>query len=178
MPDQAFWGSGGSSSDGDGVVGSETAGGGAGNWALYFLRTANASLMRAADSAVVPDVVSPEVRPFDVRRTSSRPWTLEPTAAAIVNDAGQAKPPDRAALKFRLSNPPELPRLRRFGWITPREFRLQTRNSRSPFGLRLFVLVSCYLMIFVTRPAPTVRPPSRMAKRRPSSMGAPEQVLP
>src|SRR5438309_740771 len=28
----------------------------------------------------------------------------------------------------------------------------------------------CYLMIFVTRPAPTVRPPSRMAKRRPSSM--------
>ena len=28
----------------------------------------------------------------------------------------------------------------------------------------------CYLMILVTRPAPTVRPPSRMAKRRPSSM--------
>ncbi len=27
-----------------------------------------------------------------------------------------------------------------------------------------------YLMIFVTRPAPTVRPPSRMANRRPSSM--------
>src|SRR5947209_17029421 len=27
-----------------------------------------------------------------------------------------------------------------------------------------------YLRIFVTRPAPTVRPPSRMAKRRPSSM--------
>src|SRR3954462_5344073 len=27
-----------------------------------------------------------------------------------------------------------------------------------------------YLMILVTRPAPTVRPPSRMAKRRPSSM--------
>src|SRR5580698_4283877 len=27
-----------------------------------------------------------------------------------------------------------------------------------------------YLMIFVTRPAPTVRPPSRIAKRRPSSM--------
>src|SRR5262245_28483722 len=29
---------------------------------------------------------------------------------------------------------------------------------------------SCYFMIFVTRPAPTVRPPSRMAKRSPSSM--------
>ncbi len=29
---------------------------------------------------------------------------------------------------------------------------------------------SDYLRIFVTRPAPTVRPPSRMAKRRPSSM--------
>src|SRR3954451_23312965 len=28
----------------------------------------------------------------------------------------------------------------------------------------------CYLAILVTRPAPTVRPPSRMAKRRPSSM--------
>src|SRR5438309_569883 len=28
----------------------------------------------------------------------------------------------------------------------------------------------CYLLILVTRPAPTVRPPSRMAKRRPSSM--------
>ena len=28
----------------------------------------------------------------------------------------------------------------------------------------------CYLMISVTTPAPTVRPPSRMAKRRPSSM--------
>jgi hypothetical protein len=27
-----------------------------------------------------------------------------------------------------------------------------------------------YLMILVTRPAPTVRPPSRIAKRRPSSM--------
>src|SRR5207249_6245486 len=27
-----------------------------------------------------------------------------------------------------------------------------------------------YLMILTTRPAPTVRPPSRMAKRRPSSM--------
>src|SRR4029079_1528064 len=27
-----------------------------------------------------------------------------------------------------------------------------------------------YLMILVTRPAPTVRPPSRMAKRSPSSM--------
>ena len=27
-----------------------------------------------------------------------------------------------------------------------------------------------HLLIFVTRPAPTVRPPSRMAKRRPSSM--------
>src|SRR5262249_47603825 len=29
---------------------------------------------------------------------------------------------------------------------------------------------TCYLTIFVTRPAPTVRPPSRIAKRRPSSM--------
>jgi hypothetical protein len=29
---------------------------------------------------------------------------------------------------------------------------------------------SCYLMIFVTRPAPTVRPPSRMANLRPSSI--------
>src|SRR5918997_1856669 len=30
--------------------------------------------------------------------------------------------------------------------------------------------VSCYSMIWVTTPAPTVRPPSRMAKLRPSSM--------
>ena len=29
---------------------------------------------------------------------------------------------------------------------------------------------SYYLTIFMTRPAPTVRPPSRIAKRRPSSM--------
>ena len=28
----------------------------------------------------------------------------------------------------------------------------------------------CYLRTFVTTPAPTVRPPSRIAKRRPSSM--------
>ncbi len=28
----------------------------------------------------------------------------------------------------------------------------------------------CYLMIFVTRPAPTVRPPSRIANRKPSSI--------
>src|SRR6266545_7489732 len=32
------------------------------------------------------------------------------------------------------------------------------------------IVVPDYLRIFVTRPAPTVRPPSRMAKRRPSSM--------
>lgn len=32
------------------------------------------------------------------------------------------------------------------------------------------LMARSYLMIFVTRPAPTVRPPSRMANRRPSSM--------
>ena len=30
--------------------------------------------------------------------------------------------------------------------------------------------VPCYLMILTTRPAPTVRPPSRIANRRPSSI--------
>ena len=30
--------------------------------------------------------------------------------------------------------------------------------------------IDYYLIMFVTRPEPTVRPPSRMAKRRPSSM--------
>lgn len=33
-----------------------------------------------------------------------------------------------------------------------------------------FAYYGCYLRIFVTLPAPTVRPPSRMAKPRPSSM--------
>src|SRR5437588_12774641 len=33
-----------------------------------------------------------------------------------------------------------------------------------------FPLCHCYLSIFVTTPAPTVRPPSRIAKRSPSSM--------
>ena len=40
-----------------------------------------------------------------------------------------------------------------------------TRRFRTREGCE-----GCYLMIFVTVPAPTVRPPSRMAKPRPSSM--------
>ena len=35
---------------------------------------------------------------------------------------------------------------------------------------RFFVCVANYLMIFETTPAPTVRPPSRIAKRKPSSI--------
>src|SRR5262245_9754826 len=43
----------------------------------------------------------------------------------------------------------------------------------------LLLVPLAYLMILVTRPAPTVRPPSRMAKRRPSSIaiGAPRLTV-
>ena len=43
------------------------------------------------------------------------------------------------------------------------------RPSRDPAEL-LSVTSVHYLMMFVTTPAPTVRPPSRIAKRRPSSI--------
>ena len=43
------------------------------------------------------------------------------------------------------------------------------RGRAAPRGVRPFVL-RCYLRILMTVPAPTVRPPSRIAKRRPSSM--------
>ncbi len=57
----------------------------------------------------------------------------------------------------------------------------QTKRAASPptkkepskgsfFIDRLSNLTSDYLMIFVTTPAPTVRPPSRIAKRKPSSI--------
>ncbi len=39
-----------------------------------------------------------------------------------------------------------------------------------PHGGQIAEFASAYLLILVTRPAPTVRPPSRMANRRPSSM--------
>src|SRR5438477_5244694 len=43
----------------------------------------------------------------------------------------------------------------------------------------LTVLLVAYLLILVTRPAPTVRPPSRIANRNPSSMaiGLPSSTL-
>jgi len=42
--------------------------------------------------------------------------------------------------------------------------------SRMRIFWAIALVADPYLMIFVTRPAPTVRPPSRMANRRPSSM--------
>src|SRR6476620_4145652 len=44
------------------------------------------------------------------------------------------------------------------------------RKRRPPRGERRFAVLLDHLTILVTRPAPTVRPPSRIAKRRPSSM--------
>ncbi len=43
-------------------------------------------------------------------------------------------------------------------------------GGRCPSGTEGDFLTTIYLMILVTRPAPTVRPPSRIAKRRPSSI--------
>ena len=63
-----------------------------------------------------------------------------------------------------------------------RERGVQERRRAAPFRMRPFLSVSiralsalfdrrsCYLRILTTVPAPTVRPPSRIAKRRPSSM--------
>ena len=48
--------------------------------------------------------------------------------------------------------------------------RLSFSCHRGAPALDRTLPVRRYLMILVTRPAPTVRPPSRMAKRRPSSM--------
>ena len=49
-------------------------------------------------------------------------------------------------------------------------FCSETPKRRPPMAGAAFAQVGTYLMILVTRPAPTVRPPSRMAKRKPSSM--------
>ena len=46
----------------------------------------------------------------------------------------------------------------------------RNKSGAHPKVSATFVGRSDHLMIFVTRPAPTVRPPSRIAKRRPSSM--------
>src|SRR5690606_38595844 len=50
----------------------------------------------------------------------------------------------------------------------------KTPNGAAPEGATPLAQISGdsanHLMILVTRPAPTVRPPSRIAKRRPSSM--------
>ncbi len=46
----------------------------------------------------------------------------------------------------------------------------ERRRSRGSDAVRKISDSENHLMILVTRPAPTVRPPSRMAKRRPSSM--------
>ena len=48
----------------------------------------------------------------------------------------------------------------------PRRARDRSRARRCTHGVR----ATYYLRIFTTVPAPTVRPPSRIAKRRPSSM--------
>src|SRR4029077_19127512 len=65
------------------------------------------------------------------------------------------------------------PSLRRWPDIRPALLgSLQSARwgAPAPWPSRPIGAVWCYLMILVTRPAPTVRPPSRMAKRRPSSM--------
>gem|GEM_PF-3174303 len=50
-------------------------------------------------------------------------------------------------------------------------FVMLSKEPRTQGGARFFVLeVVSYLLILVTRPAPTVRPPSRIANLRPSSM--------
>ncbi len=49
--------------------------------------------------------------------------------------------------------------------------RVRTRKRRPPFRMSAALrLDSDHLMILVTRPAPTVLPPSRIANRRPSSI--------
>ncbi len=48
--------------------------------------------------------------------------------------------------------------------------RPRTTKGPDPKVRPLCLKADAYLMIFVTVPAPTVRPPSRMAKPRPSSM--------
>jgi hypothetical protein len=56
-------------------------------------------------------------------------------------------------------------------WNLVRARRSPTRNpSRMPHVNVAPSTGGCYLLIFVTWPAPTVRPPSRMANCRPSSM--------
>ena len=46
----------------------------------------------------------------------------------------------------------------------------ETKKGRTPGGVRPFFYSWYYLVTLVTVPAPTVRPPSRMAKPRPSSI--------
>jgi len=46
----------------------------------------------------------------------------------------------------------------------------KSNDSRVILIVSFFIFNTCYLIIFETTPAPTVLPPSRIAKRRPSSM--------
>lgn len=49
--------------------------------------------------------------------------------------------------------------------------KLQTfRNKKGGLSLLFFINNRDYLIILATTPAPTVRPPSRIAKRKPSSI--------
>ena len=127
-------------------------------------------------------------RPSRRRRPARMPlWTTRPlsrTAARTIQACdGRTRPGGPGSGWFRLrqaapnlgGRPPDCPpawpgttprpRGRR-----PRDGAEKTRTPRPRAGGPWQRTASDHLMILVTRPAPTVRPPSRMANFRPSSM--------
>lgn len=119
---------------------------------------------------------APVPRTWERRRIRSRS-TCEGGAAEAATAVGRAI----AAVKPRAahSQPPEDYARDSWGpWSPPLPEDKAKDKAKAPLpkqrglhtGISRRSAVSDYLMILVTRPEPTVRPPSRMAKPRPSSM--------
>ncbi len=109
-----------------------------------------AAVLRPDRSVVEVALFGPEP-PFDIGSRGSHPVARSVTLSRAT-----------APVVLRIAGPrAPLTTLRRAG-------------SEARAGARASPLLNCvsstHLMIFVTRPAPTVRPPSRIANLRPSSM--------
>ncbi|KZM35040.1 hypothetical protein OJAG_22040 [Oerskovia enterophila] len=108
---------------------------------------------------------------LDVRRRSlaARPSTSGPPASAREDDGVAAHPRRRGqARPARRPGTTKGPGTLRYPGPSVNPPRLPEREAQElPGWIRWS---EDHLMIFVTRPEPTVRPPSRMAKPRPSSM--------
>ena len=122
-----------------------------------------------------PSALPPPTRKKE-RRAPLQPGVPERAAFPEIRWHGDESPAGGGPIRMRptAGNPRIAGKSPRADWIVPRRGKSSHKTARARLSRRRDGPQTCrseaYFVIFETTPEPTVRPPSRIAKRRPSSI--------